>query len=45
LLALGVLIDAYFLPELSIPYYTLGFLLAITFMELLKPSLRRTDIL
>lgn len=45
LLALGILIDAYFLSALSIPYYTLGFLAAIVFMELLKPSLRRTNII
>jgi hypothetical protein len=45
LVGLGVLIDAYFLSQLSIPYYTLGFLTAVTCMEVLKPSLRRTDII
>jgi hypothetical protein len=45
LVALGVLLDAYFLSQLSIPYYTLSFLVAVMGMELLKPSLRKSDII
>lgn len=45
LVLLGVLIDAYFLSEIAIPYYTLGFLGAVILMELTKPSLRKKDTL
>jgi hypothetical protein len=45
LLVLGVAIDAHFLSEVSIPYYTLGFFAVIVFMEVLKPSLRKNDII
>lgn len=43
LVFLGILIDAYFLSTVSIPYYALGFLGGFICMELLKPSLRKTD--
>lgn len=42
---LGVLIDAYFLSSLGIPYYTISFLGAFVCIELLKPSLRKSDII
>ncbi len=45
LVVLGIYIDAYFLSQLSIPYYTLGFLALVIFMEILKPSLRKRDII
>jgi hypothetical protein len=45
LVFLGMLIDAYFFSVVGIPYYTLGFLSAVVCMELLKPSLRKSDIL
>lgn len=41
---LGIVIDAYFLSTVATPYYTLGFLGGFIFMELLKPSLRKTDV-
>ena len=43
LVVLGVLIDAYFLSGVGIPYYTVGFLGALWCMELLKPRLRHSD--
>ncbi|MBY0538051.1 hypothetical protein K2P47_01480 [Patescibacteria group bacterium] len=45
LVLLGLFIDAYFLSSLGLPYYTLSFLAAVIFMELLKPSLRNRDII
>jgi hypothetical protein len=45
LIALGLLIDVYFWSPALTPYYTVGFLAAVAFMELLKPRLRKNELL
>jgi hypothetical protein len=40
LIFLGILIDIQFLPGTIVPYYTLGFIVLVTFSVFLKPMIR-----
>lgn len=44
LIALGLLIDVYFLAQVSVPYYTLIFLAVVLLCEWLKPQLRKQGV-
>lgn len=44
LVLLGLLLDIYFLTDFTLPIYTAGFSLAILFMQILKPRLRKNEI-